>query len=119
MGGGGVIVAVVRLFPDMSSHLGGWQHSEEERIPHSPSYWYAEILQCYSERREQGGCGAHRKRACSSPALRDEVRGGDREELLQAQQDMCHSLRNSDTNPLNLQHRRGFIRLHLGCDCQY
>lgn len=35
-----------------------------------------------SERRELGGCGAHRNRACSTPAPPDEARtGGNGEEL--------------------------------------
>lgn len=74
-------MSIVKLFPDMQLHLAGWQCGEEERIPHSPCYWYAEILQSYSAGREQGGFGAHRKESMFFlPIQRNTARGGrDRE----------------------------------------
>lgn len=57
-------MVILKLFPDMQSHLAGWQHVEK-RIPHSPCFWYAEILQSYSVRREQGAMERIEKRACS------------------------------------------------------
>lgn len=57
-----------------------------------------------SERREQGGCGAQRNRACSTPAPLDEVRMGGNGEELWPDKTRVTARGNGDKHPLDLQH---------------
>lgn len=95
-----------------------WQG--EEATPQSTVIGMLEHCSVTSERREQGGCGAHRNRACSTPAPPDEARmgGGNREEL-RPDKTRVTTWGNGDKHPLDLQHDWGLRRLHSGRGCQY
>lgn len=79
-----------------------WQRGED--TPQSTVIGMLEHCSFTSERREQGGCGAHINRACSTPAPPDEARmGGNREEL-RPDKTCVTTGGNGDKHPLDLQH---------------
>lgn len=114
-----LIVAVARRFSGPRSHLGGWRGGEDP--PQSAVIGMLERRAVTSERREQGGCGAHRNRACSTPSPPDEARAGGgwrgvcvRGGGLRPPPTRHVSQGNGDNHPLHLR-----LRLHSGCACQY
>lgn len=90
-----------------------------EDTPQSTVIGMLEHCSVTSERREQGGCGAHRNRACSTPTPPDEARMGGNKEELRPDKTRVTTWGNGDKHPLDLQHDWGLRRLHSGCGCQY